>query len=176
MERALLLLAPSDKTGSRTDLEPRDKSKRRTLVLRLVWASQTCKSFVYCKSAHGRDLAGLVLCAKNPEVLSQELQGRPCLLLFLSGFHLQTASRHFLPHLLPHTSFLLVSNISKARFLLASLGPVPSILAPPFLEGSESQDHLLCSCSVASVISDFLHPCGLSVTISPNSPIMQSSA
>ena len=53
---------------------------------------------------------------------------------------------------------------------------MPSILAPPFLEGSESQDHLLCSCSVASVISDFLHPYGLSVTVSPNSPIMQSSA
>ena len=32
------------------------------------------------------DLAGLVLCAWNPEVLSQELQGRPCLLLFIGIF------------------------------------------------------------------------------------------
>ena len=73
-------------------------------------------------------------------------------------------------------SFLLVSKTSKTRFLLASLGPVPPILAPLYLEGSESQHHLLCACSVASVVSDSLHPYGLSVTIPPNSPIMQSSA
>lgn len=102
MERALLLLAPSDKTGSRSDLEPREKSKRRTLVLCLVWASWTCKSFVYCKSVHGGDLAGLVLCAKNPEVLSQELQGGRVFSSFSVSFTFRQLVDTSSPPLAPH--------------------------------------------------------------------------